>query len=124
MHLTLNTEEDLINYFNFLHQHDKLGSKFPQLVLEEGEARGFLHYLMAEDHNDEQFDTRSFDDEWKGRKRWSEEEEQQLQILIDKGAHPVDIAQAMKRTHEGVRKKARTNFNVTYLDGGWVDVPF
>lgn len=125
MKLTLDTENDIVTYLNFLHQRSILTSKFPAIILEGKEAHMYMEWLYTEEPDDD--DTTSDDTEevtitgHNVNKRWSSEEESALSSLILEGLHPSDIAKALKRTEDGVRKHARRTFSMSYQNGKWRD---
>ncbi len=126
MKLTLDTEPDIVQYLNFLHQRSILTSKFPAITLEGKECQSYLEWLYSQEPDDDEDDP-SDDTEntivlaHNVNKRWSSEEESALSSLILEGLHPSDIAKALKRTEDGVRKHARRTFSMSYRNGKWRD---
>ena len=125
MKLIIDDEHSLIQYLNFLHQRSILTSKFPAITLEGKECNAYLEWLYTEEPDDD--DSTSDDSEeviittHNVNKRWSSEEESALSSLILEGLHPSDIAKALKRTEDGVRKHARRTFSMSYRNGKWRD---
>ena len=126
MKLTLDTEYDIVNYLNFLHERSILTSKFPAIILEGKEAAMYMEWLYTEEPDDDDDSTSDDSEEviittHNVNKRWSSEEESALSSLILEGLHPSDIAKALKRTEDGVRKHARRTFSMSYRNGKWRD---
>ena len=125
MKITLDTENDIVTYLNFLHQRSILTSKFPAIILEGKEAAMYMEWLFAEEPDDDEpisDDTEEVTITGHNvNKRWSSEEESALSSLILEGLHPSDIAKALKRTEDGVRKHARRTFSMSYQNGKWRD---
>lgn len=125
MKLTLDTEPDIVQYLNFLHQRSILTSKFPAIILEGKECQTYLDWLYTQEPDEDDDQQDDVDDTiviaHNLNKRWSSEEESALSSLILEGLHPSDIAKALKRTEDGVRTHARRTFSMSYQNGKWRD---
>ena len=125
MKITLDTENDIVTYLNFLHQRSILTSKFPAIILEGKEAAMYMEWLYTEEPDDDYGNDETEEpivvSSHNVNKRWSSEEESALSSLILEGLHPSDIAKALKRTEDGVRKHARRTFSMSYQNGKWRD---
>lgn len=125
MKLTLDTEPDIVQYLNFLHQRSILTSKFPAITLEGKECQTYLDWLYTQESDEDDDQQDDVDDTiviaHNLNKRWSSEEESALSSLILEGLHPSDIAKALKRTEDGVRSHARRTFSMSYQNGKWRD---
>lgn len=125
MKLTLDTEPDIVQYLNFLHQRSILTSKFPAITLEGKECNAYLEWLYTQEPDEDDDQQDDAEDTivlaHNVNKRWSSEEESALSSLILEGLHPSDIAKALKRTEDGVRKHARRTISMSYQNGKWRD---
>lgn len=124
MKLTLNTENDIVQYLNYLHQHSSLTTKFPVITLEGTDCHNYLEWLYNQDPDDDTeapVETLTSDSYHNVNKRWSNEEDSVLASLIVENMHPSDIGKALKRTEPGVRHRARSNLSMIYQNGKWCD---
>jgi hypothetical protein len=123
MKLTLDTENDIVQYLNYLHQRSSLTTKFPTITLDGKECHSYLEWLYNQDP-EEEFDVEPEEVVIETRnvnKRWSPEEDNALSSLILENLHPSDIGKALKRTEDGVRHRARSNLSMAYQNGKWRD---
>jgi hypothetical protein len=123
MKLTLDTENDIVQYLNYLHQRSSLTAKFPTITLDGKECHSYLEWLYSQDP-EEEFDIEPEEVIIETRnvnKRWSPEEDNALSSLILENLHPSDIGKALKRTEDGVRHRARNNLSMAYQNGKWRD---
>lgn len=124
MKLTLNTENDIVQYLNYLHQHSSLTTKFPVITLEGADCHNYLEWLYNQDPETDFDDIEPEEVVIETRnvnKRWSPEEDSALSSLILENLHPSDIGKALKRTEDGVRHRARSNLSMAYQNGKWRD---
>lgn len=127
MRIELNTEHDLINYLNYLHQQGRLSDRFPTIHLDEFEGRQYLNWLDSRNDSDDESDSEEpsyCDEDHNVNKRWTQEERDVLASLIKQGFHPSDIGQALKRTTDGVRHQARSHYRMVYQSGKWRDYSY
>ena len=123
MKITLTTQDDIVQYLNFLHQTDRLTAALAGTVVDEPLSSAFVKYLSSS--NDTTSSTPSSDTEaWQGKKRWTTEERAALSALIAQNHHPQAIGNALGRSEDGVRHQARTYLDLAFNNGKWVDTNF
>jgi hypothetical protein len=122
MKLLLDTEYDIISYINYLHETDQLMTLFKEITVPDNKIADFLLYLSGASTDDEQDILNANED--RAGKRWSQDEKLFLQELINKQTPIQEIAVALRRTVESIRKQARTSLDAVFLDGEWLDIPF
>ena len=122
MQITLTTENDLINYLNFLHQKDSLKSKFSSITLEGKEALEYIRFykeVAFEDVEEETYIPNENYTEWNGKKRWSDIDINELGNLINEEYSIEHIATKMKRTPKAIRHQARNSYGMIYRNDRW-----
>jgi hypothetical protein len=122
MKLLLDTEYDIISYINYLHETDQLTTLFKEITVPDNKIADFLFYLSEASIDDEQNTIDTSED--RAGKRWSQDEKLLLQELINTKTPIQEIAVALRRTVESIRKQARTSLDAVFLDGEWLDIPF
>lgn len=128
MKITIDDEQSLINYLNFIHQSGSLTSRLPSITLEGAEAYQFVQFMYATDPDDDELDeTHSvepsveLDESTNTNSRWNQAEKDVLISAIKNNTHPSDIAKALRRTENGVRHQARSTYKLVYQSGKWRD---
>ena len=122
MKLTLDKEQDIVQYLDYLYKHSTLTHKFPSIVLEGTDCDNYLKWLYSQEPDEEDDEpTESVIVTVNSNKRWSTEEDSVLSSLILEGMHPSDIGKAIKRSEDGVRHRARSNLSMAYQNGKWRD---
>lgn len=123
MRITLNTETELINYFNFLHQKGLLVETFPDIILDGPEVVEYIAYALHDPTAEtEDYTPNASYEEWNGKKRWSEEDIDQLQKLISEEYSIENIATKMKRTPKAIRHQARASCDMIYRNDSWTNL--
>lgn len=125
MQVTLNTEVELIDYLNFLHQQNKLKEKFPSIILEDKEASEYITFCIENNTFTKEeitYEPNKEYIEWNGKKRWTESDIDKLGTLINEEYSIDHIAIEMKRTPKAIRHQANNSYNMIYRNDHWVSL--
>lgn len=119
MKLTLTSEADIINYFNYLHQKNLLTTRYPSIELEGEEVYEFVNFTKDEAFQPDVYSPNEDYEEWNGKKRWSEDDIICLGEWISDEYSIERIASEMKRTPKAIRHQARNSFGMIYRNDTW-----
>ena len=110
MKITLDSREEVNNYFNYLIETDSLFDSVPTVNLVDEAATAYLSWLS---------NSPLAADTGRSYQPWSSEDATQLVSLINSGRSITDICLDMGRTENGIRSYARKSLNLVLRNGVW-----
>ena len=117
MKITLDTRNEINNYFNYLIESNTLFDQVPEVILADAEADSYLSWLSSVDPTTETESAKS-------KKHWSDDDIAKLSNLIASKASLITISNTMGRTVDSIRSYARNRLNMVIVKGVWRDVNY
>mgnify|MGYP000872082950 CR=1 FL=1 len=122
MKIELTTEQDAVDYIDFLKATEGLSAVIGKIELEGEEAEGFFRYKAALIQEPTAAVPPSNTPPRAGV-AWSKEDDKALRTLIQDNASPAAIAKILERQESGVRSRASRDLNKGYSGNRWWNKP-
>lgn len=107
MKITLDTEQDVLNYISFLQQSNQLLSKVGTIELTQDEATDFFQFNIPSPTPATH------------KLKWSEEEDTVLLTAINENTPPKQIATKLSRTVSSIRSRSINHHRIGYTNNKW-----
>jgi len=107
MKITLDTEQDVLNYISFLQKSNQLLSKVGTIELTQEEATAFLQSNVPSIKPTVR------------KSKWSADEDNILSTAIHENTTPEKIATKLSRTVASVRSRSINHLRIGYTNNKW-----
>lgn len=107
MKITLDTEQDVLNYISFLQQSNQLLAKVGTIELTQDEATAFFQFNIPPSAPATH------------KLKWSATEDRALLTAINENTSPEQIATKLSRTVSSIRSRSINHHRIGYTNNNW-----
>lgn len=112
MKITLDTEQDVLNYISFLQQSNQLLDKVGTIELSQEEATNFFQFNVTAAVPTVAKPTTH-------KLKWTSKEDAGLLKAIENNLSPATIATELSRTESSVRSRSINHHRIGYTNNKW-----